>query len=293
MSTTERSTGVRDRFRRWRDSRSSGHSEPLDRVTRLLERWRRGGRQWETRPYYPAILDLAGRKALVVGAGKIGEGKIEGLLNADARVRVVSIDATDNVRTWASEGRIELDLRPYEPSDLEGCFLVIAATERSETNEQVFEDAERRGMLCNVVDVTRLCNFILPSIMRRGDLAIAVSTGGASPALARKIRLELEHTYGDETAAALELLGSLRDELKARYPDPHDRKILFERIVYSDFMDMVRNGDAEAIEAWIDRCIEEGPGYAPEQEHRATVAAALARNGTGPGAPATTKAERS
>jgi precorrin-2 dehydrogenase / sirohydrochlorin ferrochelatase len=245
----------------------------------LLDRWRKRGRRWETHAYYPAILDLVGRTALVVGAGNVGEGKIRGLLNGGAKLRVVSLEATEQVRRWAAEGRIELELRPYQPSDLNGCFLVIAATEHNDTNEAVFADAERRGMLCNVVDVPRLCNFILPSIMRRGDLAIAVSTAGASPALARKIRLELEERYGDEYGEALELLGSLRDELKERYPDPRDRKILFERIVYSGFMDMVRNGDTEGLEAWVEQCIEEGPGYAPEHEHRAMVAAVLEDRG--------------
>jgi precorrin-2 dehydrogenase/sirohydrochlorin ferrochelatase len=276
MSTAAKPPGMRERIRRWRDGETDEAGNALDAVRRLLERWRGRGRQWRTRAYYPAILDLSGRNALVVGAGKVGEGKIRGLLNAGARVRVVSLDATEQVRLWASEGRIELLLRPYESADLDGCFLVIAATERSDTNEKVFADAEQRNMLCNVVDVTALCNFILPSIMRRGNLAIGVSTAGASPALARKIRLELEQQYGNEYELALELLGSLRDELKARYPDPHDRKIIFERIVYSDFMDMVRRGDTAGLEAWIERCIEEGPAYAPADEHKAAVAAALA-----------------
>jgi precorrin-2 dehydrogenase/sirohydrochlorin ferrochelatase len=246
----------------------------LDRVREMLGRWRRRGRHWESGPYYPAILDLAGRTALVVGAGRVGEGKIRGLLEAGARVRVVSLEATAQARSWADEDRIELHLRAYEEGDLDGCFLVIAATEHNETNVQVFEHAEARRMLCNVVDVPRLCNFILPSIMRRGDLAIAVSTAGASPALARRIRLAIEQCYGDEYAVAMELLGSLRAELKERYPHPQDRKILFERIVYSDFMDMVRAGDADAIEAWIERCIEEGPGYATAEAHRAMLEAA-------------------
>ena len=146
---------------------------------------------------------------------------------------------------------------------------MIAATEDNDTNVRVFEDAEARQMLCNVVDVTHLCNFILPSIVRHGDLAIAVSTGGASPAMARRIRLALAQCYGDEYAVALELLGSLREELKAMYPSPEDRKVLFERMVYSDFMDMVRAGDAERIEAWVAACIDEGPGYAtPERAPR-------------------------
>ena len=247
-------------------------AEPLDRVRALVARWGRRGRRWETRPYYPAILDIAGRRAVVVGAGKIGEGKIENLVNAGARVTVVSLTATDVVRRWAAEGRIELQERAYESADLEGAFLVIAATENNATNVRVFEDAEARQMLCNVVDVTHLCNFILPSIVRHGDLAIAVSTGGASPALARRIRISLSQCYGDEYAVALELLGSLREELKAMYPDPDHRKILFERMVYSDFMDLVRAGDVERIESWVQTCIDEGPAYTSPEEHRAMLA---------------------
>ncbi|MGH2978293.1 MAG: precorrin-2 dehydrogenase/sirohydrochlorin ferrochelatase family protein [Solirubrobacterales bacterium] len=263
---------LRGAFARLRDGRASG--APPARVKGLLARWRKRGRHWDTRPYYPAILDIARRTTIVVGAGEVGEGKIEGLLRGGARVRVVSHTATDNVRRWAADGRIELELRAYESTDLEGAFLVIAATEDNATNVRVFEDAEARQMLCNVVDVTHLCNFILPSIVRRGDLAIAVSTGGASPAMARRIRLSLEQCYGDEYALAMKLLGSLREELKRVYPAPADRKVLFERIVYSDFMDMVRAGDAERIEAWVQRCIDEGPGYASPEEHRASLEAA-------------------
>src|SRR4051794_40689598 len=231
---------------------TNGSAGALERVRSLLDRWRRRGRHWETRPYYPAILDIAGRRALVVGAGNVGEGKIAGLLSAGAEVKVVSLTATPQVRRWADDGTIELEIRPYESSDLDGCFLVIAATERNDTNVSVFEDAEQRQMLCNVVDVTHLCNFILPSIVRHGDLAIAVSTGGASPALARRIRLSIGECYGDEYAVALQLLGSLREELKAAYPAPEERKIIFERIVYSKFMDLIRAGDVEAIEAWVE-----------------------------------------
>jgi precorrin-2 dehydrogenase/sirohydrochlorin ferrochelatase len=246
-----------------------------ERLRNIIARWRERGRHWESRPYYPAILDLAGRACVVVGAGKVGEGKIRGLLNAGAKVKVVSLEATEQVRRWAEEERLELHLRKYESADLEGCFLVVAATERTETNVQVSGDADGRQMLCNVVDVPELCNFILPSIMRQGDLAIAVSTAGASPALARKIRLELEQRYGTEYALALELLGALREELKQRYPDPGDRKVMFERIVYSDLLDLLRADDVEAVEAWIERCIIEGPDYVSQEEHDAMVSAAL------------------
>jgi precorrin-2 dehydrogenase/sirohydrochlorin ferrochelatase len=256
-------------------SRNGGTDEPLGRIRSLLERWRARGRRWETRPYYPAILDIAGRGALVVGAGKVGEGKIANLVAAGAKVKVVSLTATPQVKRWADEGTIELELRPYESADLDGGFLVIAATEDNDTNVRVFEDAERRQMLCNVVDVTHLCNFILPSIVRRGDLAIAVSTGGASPALARRIRLSIGECYGDEYAVALELLGSLREELKAAYPYPDERKVIFERMVYSELMDLVRAGDDEAVEAWVQRCIDEGPRYASPAEHQAMLEAAM------------------
>jgi siroheme synthase-like protein len=253
-------------------------TDRFEQVRELLAAWQERGRRWKSRTYYPAMLDLTGRRVLVVGAGKVGEGKIRGLLKAGARVQVVALEATEQVRQWANEGRIELTLRPYEPGDLENCFLVIAATERNETNVRVFEDADRRQMLCNVVDVPNLCNFILPSIMRRGDLTISISTAGASPALARKIRLEMEERYGEEYALVLELLGSLRQELKARYPDPRDRKVLFERMVYSKLIEMLKSGDAKGVETWVERCIEEGPGYASEQEHDLALASALAEN---------------
>ena len=259
------------------ESPNGSAADPLGRIRSLLERWRARGRRWKSRPYYPAILDIAGRGALVVGAGKVGEGKITNLVAAGAKVKAVSLTATPQVTRWAEDGTIELELRPYESADLEGRFLVIAATEDNDTNVRVFEDAERRQMLCNVVDVTHLCNFILPSIVRRGDLAIAVSTGGASPALARRIRLSIGDRYGDEYEVALKLLGSLREELKAAYPAPDDRKVIFERIVYSDLMDLIRAGDEEAVEAWVQRCIDDGPHYASRAEHKAMVEAQVAK----------------
>lgn len=242
-----------------------------------MKRWLNSKRSWETQDFYPAILNLKGRKCLVVGAGSVGQEKIAGLLETHASVRVVAPEVSDAVREWAEKGMIDLELRPYQESDLDGCFLVIAATEDMDTNTTVSEQAEGRGMLCNVVDVPELCNFILPSIHRNDDLMIAVSTGGASPALARKLRLEIAQIYGDEYAVALKVLGSLREELKGRYPDPKDRKILFERIAYSDLLDWIRNGEADRIEAWIERCIEEGPGYVNEDEHRTHIEAWLDR----------------
>lgn len=241
----------------------------LEPVRKLLEVWKDRGRQWESKPFYPVFCDLVGRRCLVVGAGKIGEGKIRGLLDAGADVRVVSLTATDTVKRWAHEGRIELDLRSYKQGDLESCLMVIAATEDSETNVAVHGDAEARDVLCNVVDVPPLCNFILPSVHRQGDLTIAISTSGASPALARRIRMKIAACYGEEYGVVMELLGSLREELKERYPDADDRKVVFERIVYTDLMEWVRAGDTEKIDAWVDKCATEGPDYATLEDHRA------------------------
>ncbi len=244
-------------------------------MQQMLDRWTGRGREWHTDPYYPAVLRLAERNCLVVGAGSVGHEKIQGLLAADALVKVVAKKATDKVRQLAEEGMIELVFRPYTSTDLNGCFLVIAATEDAKTNECVYEDAEKLGMLCNVVDAPSLCNFILPSVHRNNDLIITISTGGASPALARKLRHEVSNSYGDEHADALKILGALRAELKQRYPDYRDRKIVFERIVYSDLLDWVRESQIDAIEEWVSRCIEDGPAYTSYEDHCKIVESAL------------------
>ncbi len=159
---------------------------------------------------FPMFLKLEGRQCLVVGAGRIGEPKISGLLETGARIRVVSLDATPTVREWARAGAIELDLRAFSPDDLDGAFLVVVATNSRTLNERVYHEAQRRGVLCNVVDVPDLCDFFYPSVVRRGDLQIAVSTAGQSPSLAQKIRQQLEKQYGPAYAAWVKELGETR-----------------------------------------------------------------------------------
>jgi precorrin-2 dehydrogenase / sirohydrochlorin ferrochelatase len=159
---------------------------------------------------FPMFLKLEGRQCLVVGAGKVGEPKISGLLETGARIRVVSLDATPTVREWARAGFIELDLRAFSPDDLDGAFLAIVSTNSRTLNERVYHEAERRGVLCNVVDVPDLCDFFYPSVVRRGDLQIAVSTAGKSPSLAQKIRQQLEKQYGPAYAAWVQELGETR-----------------------------------------------------------------------------------
>ena len=148
-------------------------------------------------PFYIACLRLTGRRCVVIGGGEVGLEKVEGLLACDATLVLVAPEANEALAELAAEGSLEWIKRAYEPSDLEGSFMVIAATNDSEVNIGVFDDAEKRAMLVNVVDVPPLCNFILPAIVRTGPLAIAISTAGASPALAKRIRDEIAEEYGE------------------------------------------------------------------------------------------------
>ena len=145
---------------------------------------------------FPMFMKLQGRQCLVVGAGRIGEPKIEGLLSTGARIRVVALEASPAVREWAREGKLELELRAFSSDDLDGAFLAVVATNSRTLNERVYHEAQRRGVLCNVVDVPDLCDFFYPAVVRRGDLQIAVSTAGQSPSLAQKIRQQLEKQFG-------------------------------------------------------------------------------------------------
>ena len=159
---------------------------------------------------FPMFMKLSGRQCLIVGAGKVGEPKIAGLLETGARIRVVSLEAGAAVREWARDGRIELELRHFKTEDLDGTFLAIVATSSRTLNERVYHEAQRRGVLCNMVDVPDLCDFFYPSIVRRGDLQIAVSTAGNSPSLAQKIRQQLEKQFGPAYAAWVAELGETR-----------------------------------------------------------------------------------
>lgn len=159
---------------------------------------------------FPMFMKLDGRQCLVVGAGKVGEPKIESLLETGARIRVVALEATPQVREWARIGRIELSLRPYSRADLDAAFLAIVATSSRSLNERIYRDAQQRKVLCNVVDVPDLCDFFYPAVVRRGDLQIAVSTAGHSPSLAQKIRQQLEKQFGLGYASWVAELGETR-----------------------------------------------------------------------------------
>ena len=173
---------------------------------------------------FPLFLKFEGRKCLVVGAGSIGEGKISGLLDSGAAIRVVAPEATALVRGWARAGRIRWLRREFRERDLEGCFCVVAATASNSLHKRIFRLARRRGVLCNVVDVPELCDFYYPAVVRRGQLQIAISTGGESPALAQRLRKKLEKQFRPEYAAWVAQLGASRRKLNAGRDDAGDKK---------------------------------------------------------------------
>jgi precorrin-2 dehydrogenase / sirohydrochlorin ferrochelatase len=183
-------------------------------------------------PFYIACLKLSGRRCLVVGGGEIGLEKVEGLLACDAAVTVIAPIVEPALADHAREGSIRWEQRPYAGADdLEGAFLAIAATDDTDVNIAVYDDAERRAMLVNVVDVPPLCNFILPAIVRSGPLAIAISTAGASPALAKRMKSEIEGQFGEPYARLAVLLNEVRGWAKGTLATYQERKEFFEGIV--------------------------------------------------------------
>src|ERR671922_1235814 len=200
-------------------------------------------------PFYIACLRLTGRRCVVVGGGDVGLEKVEGLLACDADVTVIAPDAIAPLRELAEEGSIGWERRRYAAGDLEATFLVIAATSDTDVNVRVFEDAERRAMLVNVVDVPPLCNFILPAIVRQGPLAIAISTAGASPALAKRLKREIGALYGEPYARLAVILNDARGWAKSTLPTYQDRKKFFEGIVNGapDPVELLRQGDENAV----------------------------------------------
>jgi precorrin-2 dehydrogenase/sirohydrochlorin ferrochelatase len=216
-------------------------------------------------PFYIACLKLTGRRCVVVGGGEIGLEKVEGLLACDGRVVLIAPEAIEPLRELAEEGSIEWIRRDYEPGDLEATFIAIAATDDTDANIRVFDDAERRAMLVNIVDVPPLCNFILPAIVRTGPLAIAISTAGASPALAKRIKRMVAEEFGEPYARLAVLLNEVRGWAKGTLPTYQDRKAFFEEIVNGepDPIALLRAGDERAVQELI---------AAAQERHGAAVA---------------------
>ena len=205
--------------------------------------------------YYPVYIQLQEQLCVVIGGGKIAEGKVEGLLAADARVTVVSPNLTSRLHELAEQGQIKYISRAYQLGDLAGAFLVICATDQPEINHQVWEAASANQQLVNVVDDTPHCNFIAPAILRKGDLTIAISTGGKAPALAVRLKEQLQKEIGPEYERFLELAGQLREPLAHHIPDFETRRSLWYDLVDSDLLDLLARGDEPAATERISQVV--------------------------------------
>ncbi|MGA7376578.1 MAG: bifunctional precorrin-2 dehydrogenase/sirohydrochlorin ferrochelatase [Candidatus Sulfotelmatobacter sp.] len=179
---------------------------------------------------FPMFLKLEGKRSLVVGAGKVGEPKIGGLIDTGASIHVVALEASDVVHGWARDKKITLELRAFVPEDLDGMALAVVATSSHSVNEAIYLEAQRRGVLCNVVDVPEYCDFYYPAVVRRGDLQIAVSTSGQSPSLAQKIRHQLERQFGPGYARWVAELGATRRLVLGTDLDPQRKRELLQSL---------------------------------------------------------------
>jgi precorrin-2 dehydrogenase len=198
---------------------------------------------------FPMFVKLEGRNVLVVGAGSVGEPKIRGLLDTGANIRVVALQASQSVREWARSGAIALEERAFTPADLEGVFVVVVATPSREVNQQIFHEAQERGILCNVVDVPEQCDFFYPAVVRRGDLQIAISTSGQSPSLAQKLRQQLERQFGPGYASWVKELGDTRRLVLASDLEPERKKDLLHSLASREAFEALVNGNGNGKSA--------------------------------------------
>lgn len=205
--------------------------------------------------YYPVNLDIQNRRCLVVGGGSVGTRKVGTLLECGAMVTVVSPLVTEELLELSDSKTVKLKQRHYQTSDLTGMFLVIGATDNEESNWRIHADAERIGKLCNIADRPEVCNFILPSVVKRGDLLIAVSTSGKSPAFAKKLRKDFEKEFGEEYADFLHLMGAIRKKLLLKKHEPEVHKPLFEKLINKGLVDMIRENRKEDINQLLQRVL--------------------------------------
>ena len=198
-------------------------------------------------PYYPVFLDLKGRPCIIVGGGEVAERKVLSLLECGASVAIISPEVTPPIRDLAQNGRVHWDPREYRQGDLKGAFLAIASTDRQDINEAIAGEAERERIVLNVVDNTPLCSFIAPSIVRKGDVTVAISTGGASPALARKLRETLENSPVLEYAELSGTLSRARGEVRRRGIHVHPDH--WQACINDELLGLLRTGgEGKALE---------------------------------------------
>lgn len=212
--------------------------------------------------YYPVNLDVRNRKCLVVGGGGVGTRKALYLLDCGAIVTVVGPTISEKLQQLSGATGLVIEPRPYRTADLEGMFLVIGATDDRNLNRRISQDADQRGLLCNISDQPEICSFILPAVVRRGDLVISISTSGRSPALSKKLRKELEKQFGDEYAEFLRLMGAIRGQLLRRSQASESHRALFEELIRSGLLDLVRERRWKEIDRLLHRVLGETYRYA-------------------------------
>ncbi|HXG17600.1 MAG TPA: bifunctional precorrin-2 dehydrogenase/sirohydrochlorin ferrochelatase [Methylomirabilota bacterium] len=205
--------------------------------------------------YYPLFIDLHTQYCLVVGGGAVAERKVAALLQAGGRVTVISPTLTPQLQVWASEGKIVAHGRSYQAGDLQGFSLVFAATDDAALQQQIATEAREAGVLLNVVDRPALCSFIVPAIVSRGDLTLAISTSGASPALAKKIRRDLEQQFGPEYAVTLAILARVREMLAGDKVSAEERERLFTALASSTLLDDIRERRIEQVDAVLQQVV--------------------------------------
>lgn len=214
---------------------------------------------------YPIFLiGLNDRRCIVVGGGKEAERKVAGLLDCDAAVTVISVEITPQMSSWADAGRIAWIERGYQRGDLEGAYLVIAERRDAETNARIWAEAEAENALVNVMDDVPHCNFIAGSVVRQGSLTVSISTAGAAPVLAVRLRQRLERELGAEYATFLDLMQALREPMARRYPDFEERRVLWYELVDSDILDLLRSGERKLVHERIAAIV--GEDLLPAQE---------------------------
>jgi precorrin-2 dehydrogenase/sirohydrochlorin ferrochelatase len=206
--------------------------------------------------FYPLFLDLRGRRVLVVGGGTIAERKVESLLAADAAVILVSPEVTPALKQLADTNVIHVELRKFAEEDLNGMVLVISATDDPSTQKTVAAAARSRNIPINTVDQPALCDFIVPAVIRKGDVIVAISTSGKSPALAAALRAKIENVVTDDAGRTAVVLGAVRKEVHARFPDPDRRKQVFESIVASGILEWIGGCDDVTALARVRSLIE-------------------------------------
>ncbi|MBC7074534.1 MAG: bifunctional precorrin-2 dehydrogenase/sirohydrochlorin ferrochelatase [Syntrophomonadaceae bacterium] len=204
---------------------------------------------------FPIFLNLNGKNCLIIGGGQVAKRKAEDLLECGADIRIVSPEIDDQIKAWAHKGIITWLNREFEPGDLQDIFMAFVATDNSRINREVVELCRKQGILVNAVDDPPNCDFYVPAVIRRNSLILAISTEGKSPLFARKLRRELEEIITSEYGEFVDILGEQREYLKENVPDANTRRKIFNALVYSDVLDLLRAGEKEKARERIKQCM--------------------------------------